>query len=298
MNNTEIFKYLPNYHDPVVDIEKALRNNSWLGDAAATIAMMDNDTIPVDERILYGRFYIDSLLHEMAGFYAYRTNSQYLTELQELIRLPPAFEMNSTDGRFSASKNHIIVFPDTTRKLIDAMKDIEQEGFNLAEEIPKGKYYPELNLVVVTNHRHHVAAAQATNSIFEIDFNGSIVPLPATSPLYSTIDFHFSDEEGNIVCRTRVSFLLACLHSSATIWKSIQILSATSKTISSAKFQYQNVLLFNSEVEYGNILPYCFNFHKRRIHRIYSGLQPHCKRRKAIRRHRCREKSCLFVGSL
>ena len=47
MNNTEIFKYLPNYHDPVVDIEKALRNNSWLGDAAATIAMMDNDTIPV-----------------------------------------------------------------------------------------------------------------------------------------------------------------------------------------------------------------------------------------------------------
>lgn len=104
MNNTEIFKYLPNYHDPVVDIEKALRNNSWLGDAAATIAMMNNDTIPVDERILYGRFYIDSLLHEMAGFYAYRTNSQYLTELQELIRLPPAFEMNSTDGRFSASK--------------------------------------------------------------------------------------------------------------------------------------------------------------------------------------------------
>ena len=57
MNNTEIFKYLPNYHDPVVDIEKALRNNSWLGDAAATIAMMNNDTIPVDERILYGRFY-------------------------------------------------------------------------------------------------------------------------------------------------------------------------------------------------------------------------------------------------
>lgn len=75
--------------------------------------------------------------------------------------------MNSTDGRFSASKNHIIVFPDTTRKLIDAMKDIEQEGFNLAEEIPKGKYYPELNLVVVTNHRHHVAAAQATNSILK-----------------------------------------------------------------------------------------------------------------------------------
>lgn len=212
MNNTEIFKYLPNYHDPVVDIEKALRNNSWLGDAAATIAMMNNDTIPVDERILYGRFYIDSLLHEMAGFYAYRTNSQYLTELQELIRLPPAFEMNSTDGRFSASKNHIIVFPDTTRKLIDAMKDIEQEGFNLAEEIPKGKYYPELNLVVVTNHRHHVAAAQATNSIFEINFNGSIVPLPATSPLYSTIDFHFSDEEGNIVCpHSDPRFVFACL---------------------------------------------------------------------------------------
>lgn len=212
MNNTEIFKYLPNYHDPVVDIEKALRNNSWLGDAAATIAMMDNDTIPVDERILYGRFYIDSLLHEMAGFYAYRTNSQYLTELQELVRLPPAFEMNSTDGRFSASKNHIIVFPDTTRKLIDAMKDIEQEGFNLAEEIPKGKYYPELNLVVVTNHRHHVAAAQATNSIFEIDFNGSIVPLPATSPLYSTIDFYFSDEEGNIVCPySDPRFVFACL---------------------------------------------------------------------------------------
>lgn len=53
MNNTEIFKYLPNYHDPVVDIEKALRNNSWLGDAATTIAMMDDDTMPVDERILY-----------------------------------------------------------------------------------------------------------------------------------------------------------------------------------------------------------------------------------------------------
>jgi len=53
LNNTEIFKYLPNYHDPVVDIEKALRNNSWLGDAAATIAMMDNDTIPVDERRVF-----------------------------------------------------------------------------------------------------------------------------------------------------------------------------------------------------------------------------------------------------
>jgi len=37
LNNTEIFKYLPNYHDPVVDIEKALRNNSWLGDAAGTM---------------------------------------------------------------------------------------------------------------------------------------------------------------------------------------------------------------------------------------------------------------------
>lgn len=212
MNNTEIFKYLPNYHDPVVDIEKALRNNSWLGDAATTIAMMDDDTMPVDERILYGRFYIDSLLHEMAGFYAYRTNSQYLTELQELVKLPPAFEMNSTKGHFSASKNHIIVFPDTTGKLIDAMKDIEQEGFNLAEEIPKGKYYPELNLVVVTNHRHHVAAAQATNSIFEIDFNGSIIPLPATSPLYSTIDFYFSDEKGNIIWpHLDPRFVFACL---------------------------------------------------------------------------------------
>lgn len=82
----------------------------------------------------------------------------------------------------------------------------------MAEEIPKGKYYPELNLVVVTNHRHHVAAAQATNSIFEIDFNGSIVPLPATSPLYSTIDFHFSDEEGNIVCpHSDPRFVFACL---------------------------------------------------------------------------------------
>lgn len=85
----------------------------------------------------------------------------------DIYRLVPFFRASvfADDERldnFSLEGKNVITFPYEHKKMFGAMKDVRDEGYrHEAHETdkPDGIYFPELNLALIHNGQHHIAAA-------------------------------------------------------------------------------------------------------------------------------------------
>lgn len=117
------------------------------------------------ERIAFLEFAIKAVGLDIAGaciseFLCEEVDSTKLLGLFPILRPPTPL---SKIKDFSTDEKTVVTLPYDWRKAINAVMDIQREGFLKGENDTNGIYIPEFDMVIVVNGRHHFSAAAASH---------------------------------------------------------------------------------------------------------------------------------------
>lgn len=102
----------------------------------------------------------DVQCQHFAQFFYEQVESGHL--VQDLIPIDRVVPVRRTHENFSLDKHLVFTIPYDLKKIRDAGRDIDGEGYRPhPQDNVDGFYIPEFNAVFIINGRHHVAAAKS-----------------------------------------------------------------------------------------------------------------------------------------
>ena len=176
---------------------RELRTPSWLKDAAECVTRVNSYFMDDEKHAQYIKFLIFNLVREMQAFYLFHTNARQDITLRNMLWFPYAFEQQNDEKPFMINDETVITYPWSTSRLLDSMVDIEKYGYNSECETTRGILFKELNLVIITSHNHHPAAAIYSGATKKMTITGPVINLAdMTEDIFITADFHFATSNG------------------------------------------------------------------------------------------------------
>ena len=85
------------------------------------------------------------------------SNCQYLNDNQIYSKCLPIFPCRK-EVLVDFSNKTVVCSPYNINKLTSAITDIHKEGFKFEKNYFSGLYYPDINLLIITNGVHHISA--------------------------------------------------------------------------------------------------------------------------------------------
>lgn len=115
------------------------------------------------ERIAFLEFAIKAVGLDIAGACISEFLHKDVDSMKLLGLFPILYSQRSVSKikDFPTDGKTVVTLPYDWRKAIDAVMDIQREGFIKEENDTNGIYIPEFDMVLVVNGRHHLSAAAA-----------------------------------------------------------------------------------------------------------------------------------------
>lgn len=143
--------------------KKAFENNLNSIDVVLSYCYTDKyDRLPKSASLNYVNFLIDAIKQEIVG--SSRTDLLFPPDTDKELNVFPIVALTSTKLKdedkaveIPLNGKTIISFPYDTEKIVDATNDIYDGGFDSKVRNIYGTYFPELEMIIIENGRHHTA---------------------------------------------------------------------------------------------------------------------------------------------
>ena len=109
---------------------------------------------------------LDFCINLLCIDFSVSSSDKILTTAKDMIPDPPKIPYIKpyTKKKVELSKTHCVAYPWDLRRYTDSILDVTYNGFDSNRDDITADYYEELNLLIVTNGRHHAAIGDVLDS--------------------------------------------------------------------------------------------------------------------------------------